>query len=150
MQIEQRRVGMRRLGAAAVLALASFACKDSNAVTAPASSESAASIIGEWSGTYAPASTACPVSTVSATFRQDGAEITGVLNGSSCGVSGSFRGKLISGQLVGRIEMQGCSGGGVSGTVTASGLSLAVGDITRPLVTADEVVMFGGTARLHR
>jgi hypothetical protein len=150
MRIEQRRIGMRSLGAAAVLALASFACQNSNAVTAPASAEPATSIIGEWSGTYVPASATCPVSTASATFRQDGAEITGILNASSCGVSGSFRGKLVSGQLVGRIEMRGCSGGGVSGTVTDSGLSLAIGDITRPLVTADEVVMFGGTAELHR
>jgi hypothetical protein len=150
MQIERRRIGMRRLGAAAVLALASFACKDSNAVTAPASAEPAASVIGEWSGTYVPASATCPASAASATFRQDGAEITGILNASSCGVSGSFRGRMVSGQLVGRIEMRGCSGGGVSGTVTNSGLSLTVGDITRPLVTADEVLMFGGKVDLHR
>lgn len=150
MRIERCWIGMRSLGVAAVLALASLACKDSNAVTAPAFVEPATSVIGQWSGTYEPASTACPASDASATFRQEGAEITGMLNVSSCGTSGIFRGRLIGGQLVGRIEMRGCSGGGVSGTVTSSGLSLTIGDITRPLVTADEVVMYGGSAELHR
>jgi hypothetical protein len=149
MRFAQRGVALAALGAAA-LAVAAAGCKDSNSITAPVSSAPAMSIAGTWTGSYQPNSSACSASPASATVQQDGAQITAILTSSTCGMSGSLKGQIVSGQFVGRIEMRGCSGGGVSGTVSSSRLTLAIDDLTRPLVSDQEIVMYGGTVELHR
>jgi hypothetical protein len=58
---------------------------------------------------------------------------------------------MVSGNtLTGSIEMLGCSGGAVSATINGSSLSLTVGDLTRPIVSGNQVVMYGGAASLQR
>ncbi len=133
------------------LTLLCFACKDSNAVTAPVSSPMAAvNLAGTWTGTFHSDSEACASSQVTATIQQSGSQVTGTLSGTSCGPNGYVRGSVNGNQLTGTIEMVGCKGGGVSGTVSESGLSIRIGDITQRLVTEEKVVMYGGTASLRR
>jgi hypothetical protein len=38
----------------------------------------------------------------------------------------------------------------VFATVSGSGLTLSIGDLTRPIVSGHEVVMYGGAASLQR
>ena len=136
---------------AAVAALAvTLACKDSNAVTAPLSSPMGASVAGTWTGTFQSDSSGCASSQLTATFTQTGSQVTGTLSGTSCGSSGAFKGTMSGNQLNGNIEMLGCSGGAVSATVSGTGLSLTVGDLTRPIVSGQQVVMYGGAASLQR
>jgi hypothetical protein len=135
------------------VALAALACQNSNSVTGPANNVAApaGNVTGTWSGTfqsYDPSG--CGSSTASATFQQVGATITGKLVTSSCGVSGAFEGTLQGNMLLGSIKMDGCVGGGVSGTMNGSALSLTVGDLTKPLVTFDKPVMLGGAVTLSR
>ena len=87
---------------------------------------------------------------MTATFTQNGSQVTGTLSGTTCGSSGGFKGTVSGNQLNGSIEMLGCSGGAVSATVSGSGLSLTVGDLTRPISSGQEVVMHGGAASLSR
>jgi hypothetical protein len=133
--------------------LAALACQNSNSVTGPANNVAApaGNVTGSWSGTfqsYDPQG--CGSSSASATFEQAGAAITGKLVTSSCGVSGVFEGTLQGNMLLGSIKMDGCVGGGVSGTMNGSQLSLTVGDLTKPLVTFDKPVMLGGAVTLSR
>ena len=138
------------LAGVAALAL-TLACKDSNAVSAPVSSPMAeANVAGTWTGTFRSDSTACASAPVTATFQQSGSQVTGTFSGASCGGSGSFRGTVSGNTLTGSIEMLGCSGGGVSATINGSSLSLSMGDLTRPIVSGTQVVMYGGTASLQR
>ncbi len=141
---------LKSAGFAAALPLLALACKDSNMVTAPAQAAPARSVAGTWTGSFRPNSDACTANTASATFVQDGPNITGHLAAASCGVSGAFFGTLEGDRLTGRIEMEGCAGGLVMGTATEAGLSLTIADLTRPLVTENAVVRYGGTASLHR
>jgi hypothetical protein len=135
------------------VAVVSLACQNSNSVTGPSSNVAApaGNVTGSWSGTfqsYDPSG--CGSSTASATFAQVGAAITGKLATSSCGVSGYFEGTLQGNMLLGSIKMDGCVGGGVSGTMNGSELSLTIGDLTKPLVTFDKPVMTGGAVILQR
>jgi hypothetical protein len=92
----------------------------------------------------------CGGSTATATFQQVGTTVTGNITTSYCGVSGLFKGTLQGNLLTGRIAMEGCVGGGVSGTLNGSQLSLSIGDLTKPLVTGETPVMLGGVATLGR
>ena len=135
------------------VALASLACQNSSStVTGPSNGAApAGNVTGSWSGTfesYDPQG--CASSTASATFEQVGATITGKLVTSSCGVSGYFKGTLQGNMLVGSISMEGCVGGGVSGTINGSDLSLTISDLTKPLVTFEKPVMLGGAVDLRR
>jgi len=137
------------LAAVAALGL-TLACNDSNAVTAPVSSPMAANVAGTWTGMFRSDSSACASAPVTATFQQSGSQVTGTLSGPSCGGSGAFKGMVSGNTLTGSIEMLGCAGGGVSATINGSDLSLTVGDLTRPIVSGTQVVMYGGTASLQR
>jgi hypothetical protein len=151
MWLRTRIVTMSGLAAAASLALLFSACKgSSNDVTGLASNVAQQGVTGTWSGTYQPDSTACAGSPMTATLHQEGTTVTGTLASSSCGIAGSFNGTLTGNQLLGRIDMTGCLGGGVSGTVGPSGMSLTIGDLTKPLVTGEKVWLYGGNASLHR
>lgn len=135
------------------IALAALACQNSNSMTGPPSGGAApaASIAGSWSGSFQPNdSMTCGGSSASATFQQDGSRVTGNLRTSDCGVSGYFKGTLTGDMLVGSVVMDGCVGGGVSGTVSGSAISLAIGDLTKPLITGETPVMTGGLVTLSR
>jgi hypothetical protein len=51
---------------------------------------------------------------------------------------------------MGKIAMEGCVGGGVSGTINGSEISLSISDLTKPLVTFDKPVLMGGVVKLRR
>jgi hypothetical protein len=149
MRLTQRRLLATGIGVVA-LALAAAACKDSNSVAGPMTAAPVMSIAGSWSGTYQPNSTDCSASAASATVYQQGDQITGVLTSSACGMSGNFKGQMVGDRFVGRVDMAGCSGGGASGSIANSMLTLRIEDLTRPLVTDQEIVKHGGTVELHR
>jgi hypothetical protein len=133
------------------IALAPLGCADSNNVTGPPMVSSSASVAGAWSGSFTSDDlSSCGNSTATATFQQVGSTVTGNIATSYCGVSGLFKGTLQGNMLTGRIAMEGCVGGGVSGTVNGSQLSLSIGDLTKPLVTGENPVMLGGVATLGR
>ncbi len=142
-----------RIGISVSVALAALACQNSNSVTGPPSGNAtpASSVAGSWSGTFQPNdSVTCSGSSAAATFQQDGSRVTGNLRTSDCGVSGYFKGTLMGNTLVGSIAMDGCVGGGVSGTVSGSAISLSIGDLTKPLITGETPVMTGGQVTLSR
>ena len=135
------------------VALSSLACQNSNSVTGPSNNVAApaGSVTGSWSGTFeSDDMSGCGGSTASATFQQVGANVTGNLVTSTCGVGGAFIGTLQGNTLSGKIAMEGCVGGGVYGTINGSELSLSVSDMTKPLVTFDKTVMAGGVVTLRR
>ena len=133
------------------LALAVSCSRESNSVSAPTGGASAMNISGAWTGTFHPNDSGrCASSTATATFQQQGANVTGTLTTSACGVGGYFRGTITGNTLMGKVEMAGCTGGGVNGTVTASGLSLSIGDLMKPLVLGSTPAMSGGSANLAR
>jgi hypothetical protein len=143
------------LAAAFVAALAlSAACSNSNGVTAPGTvtvTYNGANVTGAWSGSYsANDPRKCAASSASASFTQDGLLVTGIIRTSSCGVAGSFKGRVEGDTLVGLIDMAGCVGGGVTGRMVGSELQLSLGDMTKPLITGDTVIMAGGFVTLHR
>jgi hypothetical protein len=135
-----------------MIALAFPGCQNSSTVTGPSTRVSpVASLAGTWTGTFLPDdSTRCGGSSAVATFQQSGADVTGNISTSECGVAGYFKGTISGDLLTGRISMTGCVGGGVSGTISGSQLNISVGDLTKPLVTGDNVVMAGGAASLRR
>jgi hypothetical protein len=139
------------LGAA--LTLLASGCKDSNSVAGPSTvmaPPAAASVAGTWTGTFRPDSTLCAESPATVTLEQSGSALNGTFTTGSCGVTGRFTG-MVSGKAVsGKIDMLGCTGGAVNGNVNGTAVTLSVGDLTKPLVTGDEVVMYGGTLTLHR
>lgn len=138
---------------AAVLA-AAVACQNSNGVTAPTTvsvTTSSANVAGTWTGTYtSDEPRMCGSSTASATFTQTGSKVTGIIKTANCGVAGSFKGSVDGDQVIGLIDMTGCVGGGVTGTISGSELRLAIGDMTKPLIMGDTIVMTGGTVSLRR
>lgn len=134
-------------------ALAPLGCQGSNSVTGPPAGtvSSASSVAGTWSGTFMSDDlSSCSGSSAAATFEQVGSTVTGNVATSSCGVSGYFKGTVQGNMLIGRIAKEGCVGGGVSGTMNGSELSLSIGDLTKPLVTGDRPLMLGGVATLRR
>jgi hypothetical protein len=153
MRLQQGKVMMTGPAVAAALALLLVACKGSNTITAPttAPASTAANVAGTWTGSFQSSSTtSCSDPSVSATFQQNGSDVTGWLEAASCGIRGAFRGTVSGNQLTGHLGMHGCMGGVTLGTVSESGLSLTIGDFTKPVLTGDTIVMYGGAASLHR
>ena len=60
------------------------------------------------------------------------------------------RSTLQGNTLMGKIAMEGCVGGGVSGTINGSEISLSISDLTKPLVTFEKPVLMGGVVTLRR
>ena len=135
-----------------VMTLTLVSCQGSSTVTGPSTHASpAANLTGTWIGTFQPyESTRCSGSAATATFQQNGAEITGLLITSDCGVAGAFKGTIEGEMVLGKFSMAGCTGGGASGTISGSQLSLTIGDLTKPLVTGDRVIYAGGVVSLSR
>jgi hypothetical protein len=133
--------------------VAPLACQNSNSVTGPASGVAApaGNVTGSWSGTFeSDDMQSCSRSTATATLQQVGATVTGNVVTSACGVGGLFQGTLQGNVLMGKIAMEGCVGGGVSGTINGSELSLSISDMTKPLVTFEKPVFAGGVVTLRR
>lgn len=137
------------LAVALAAALCAAACKDSNTMTGPAAAMPAVSLAGTWTGTFH-SNASGSTSEMTVSLRQNGAEVTGTFSAASCGISGGFKGRVEANRLTGMIDMQGCTGGAVGGELTGTTLSLSVGDFYKPLVTADQVVLQGGSATLSR
>ncbi len=135
------------------IVLVPIGCQGSNTVTGPSGGAAApaANIAGNWSGTFQSDDlTGCGSSTATATFQQNGATVTGLVSTSSCGVTGYFKGTIDGNMLTGSVGMVGCVGGGASGTISGSEMSLSIGDLTKPLITGDRIIMYGGVVTLHR
>ena len=134
-------------------ALASLACQNSSGTVTGPSNVAAPSgnVTGSWSGTFqSDDMQSCGGSTASAKFQQVGSTVTGNVVTSACGVGGLFQGTLQGNTLMGKIAMEGCVGGGVSGTINGSEISLSISDLTKPLVTFEKPVLMGGVVTLRR
>jgi len=145
---------LRRIAVALGIACAvAIGCADSHTMTSPSGggiTTSSRSVAGTWSGSYLAFESGCAGSRATATFQQMGSDVTGSITTADCGVSGSFVGRMEGDTLMGALHLEGCTGGGVSGTLSDSGLALSIGDMTKPLVTGDRVLMSGGSVALHR
>src|SRR5262249_28297072 len=129
------------------------ACSNSNGVTSPTITvtTSGANVTGAWSGSYTANDPGkCASSTASATFTQNGGVVNGIIKTSNCGVAGSLKGRIDGDTLLGLIDMPGCVGGGVNGRMVGTELRLSLGDMTKPLITGDQVIMTGGEVTLRR
>jgi len=136
----------------AALVLTATGCNGSSTVTGPSTRGTASvNIAGSWSGGFQSDSVGtCGSSTASAVFQQVGAEVTGNLQTSECGVHGAFKATISGNSLTGAVAMEGCVGGKLSGTINGHTLTIAVADLTKPLVTADRDIMPGGVVTLTR
>jgi hypothetical protein len=153
MRSTARHVTLTFFAVLVTIALASIGCQGSSTVTGPSGGVvgPAASIAGTWSGTYQSDDlTGCGGSSATATFQQNGTTVTGLVSTSSCGVTGYFKGRVQGNLVTGAVAMEGCVGGGTSGTISGSELVLSIGDMTKPLVTGDKVIMYGGVVTFHR
>jgi hypothetical protein len=134
--------------------IAGAACNDSsNMVTGPTGGAAAANIAGSWSGTFHSGAAGCSAVPVAITFSQSGSEVSGNFTTSGCGLtSGHFHGTVTARQLTGAVGMQGCTGGAVSGTISADGrqIDFSMDDLKKPLVTGDQVVAPGGDVTLSK
>ncbi len=142
-----------QIGISVGIAIVTLACQNSNSVTGPAASASPASaqLSGAWTGSFAAYDSArCTNSSATATFQQNGTVVTGILQSNACGIGGAFRGSIQGNTITGWIDMTGCQGGGVSGTIQRGRISLNIADLTKPLITGDLVVMNGGAMTLGR
>jgi hypothetical protein len=149
---KERLLSLLVLAAFAALALPATGCNGSSTVTGPTGGGTAAvSIAGSWSGGFQSDDAAiCGSSTASAVFQQMGAEVTGNLQTSECGVHGYFKATISGNSLTGAVSMEGCVGGKLSGTINGNTLTIAVADLTKPLVTAERDIMPGGVVTLTR
>jgi hypothetical protein len=133
------------------IVLGGLGCQGSSSVTGPPTATAAANVAGTWTGTFQSDDlTSCGDSPAVVTFQQDGANVTGNIETSACGVRGNLKGTMAGSQLTGSVSMQGCVGGGFSGTVSGTAISLSIGDMYKPLVTGDKVVLPGGIVTLRR
>ena len=140
----------RVLAASAVVALLALGCNESNTLTAPATLP-ALNLAGTWAGTYQSTDPAqCDAAPATATLQQQGSRVSGIFKASSCGIAGSITGTIHGSDFVGSIDMPGCTGGAISGTVGDTGLTLSVGDFYKALVTGDQEVLPGGAVTLRR
>lgn len=141
-------------GAVAAALIAAGGCKDSSdTMTGPAMASAAVNITGSWNGTFHSGSAGCSTVPMSITFSQNGNAIAGNFTTPSCGLAnGHFHGILTGRDLTGQVEMQGCTGGAVAGSVSADGRSIAfsMDDLKKPLVTGDQVVAPGGDGTLSK
>ena len=152
MRSRTRRLPLVLLALLVTIAVAPLGCRGSSTVTGPSGgAAAAASIDGTWSGIYQSDDlSGCGSSSASATFRQEGAAVTGMISTSSCGAAGYFKGTVQGNLVTGAVAMAGCIGGGASGTINGSEFVLSIGDLTKPLVTGDQTVMYGGVVSFHR
>jgi hypothetical protein len=141
--------------AVATLAIAAFGCSDSNHVTSPPMGNTTFNVSGDWAGTYNSDTPAlCAGSPASARFSQQGTRVMGAFSASACGINGSFHGTVDGNMLTGKVDIIGCTGGSVMGTITESGIQLQVGEFYKdpsagsPNGPAD--VMAGGNVSLTR
>lgn len=143
--------GKAVLAALATISAFAVSCgKDSNTVAAP-NSLTAMSVAGTWSGTYLSNSTSCASTPLTVTIQQNGSSLTGhVDSASNCAPHGALKGTISGNVVTGQVEMVGCTGGAISGQISAGVLSLGIGDFYKPLVTAQQVVMQGGDATLRQ
>ena len=134
------------------LAVITLACQDSKMATSPTGTSSPASVqvAGTWTGTFQAYAARCGASPANVTFQQSGTTLTGTIKTSDCGIGGAFRGAIDGTSILGWIDMTGCTGGGVSGSIAGGRITLTIADLTKPLVTGDQVIMGGGSVNLHR
>src|SRR4029453_12602578 len=110
------RIGPRSrpLSIASATLVLTLACgKDSNTVVAPAAASPSVNLAGTWTGTYDSNAPGCATTPMTVTFAQDGATVTGSVTTNSCGPHGFFNATISGSTLAGRLEMSGCTGGGV-------------------------------------
>jgi len=142
--------------AVAALAIAAFACSDSNNnVTSPPMGNSNANVSGTWTGTYRSDTPAlCAGSPASASFTQQGTRVMGAFSATACGIDGYFHGGVSGNMLTGKVDIRGCTGGSVTGTITDSGIQLQVSefhkDLTQGSPHGPADVMAGGSVSLTR
>jgi len=153
MRSRSRHLPLILLAFLVAIALVPLGCQGSATVTGPSGGAAATttSIAGNWSGTYTSDNmSGCGTSAATATFLQDGATVTGNVSTTSCGVTGHFKGTVQGNMVYGAVAMDGCVGGGASGTINGSELVLSIADLKKPLVTADKTIMYGGVVSFHR
>jgi len=139
------------LAAVACAAAISAGCNGSNDVTSPGGMGTATNVAGTWTGDFQSDSPAmCNGSAATASLTQNGANVMGSFQALGCGINGTFKGTVDGAYLTGTVNMMGCTGGAVGGTITSAGLRLTVGDFKKPLVTGDTPVYPGGTATFSR
>ena len=137
--------------AAVVALMASAGCNDSNAVTSPGPMATGANVAGTWTGDFQSDDPAmCSGSSATASLTQQGNVVTGSFTATGCGIEGTFRGTVDGNYLTGSVNMMGCTGGAVSGTITSSGLQMTVAEFKKPLVTGDRPVYPGGSVSFSR
>lgn len=150
MSSRARQLPLIPLALLVTIALLPLGCGDSDSITGPSMGASA-SINGTWSGNFVSNDPAgCGTSSATAVFRQDGATVTGNVSTSTCGVAGTFKGNVQGSLVTGAVSMAGCVGGGASGTISGAELVLSIGDLTKPLITGDKTIMYGGIVTFHR
>jgi hypothetical protein len=147
MRLPTRRLTLAGFAAAAVFAALPLGCNDSNTVSGPGPMATI-NVSGTWTGNFQ--SNVCSAPAARATLQQTGAAVSGTFTASSCGIAGAFRGRVEGDMLLGSIEMAGCTGGAVTGTMRGSQLSLAIGEFTKDLINEDQEVYPGGAATLQR
>jgi hypothetical protein len=148
MRLPDRKLPLALLAAAAVFVLLPLGCNESNTIAGPSTSMGA-NLAGTWAGTYQSYG-ACGAAPASATLEQQGSQVTGIFRAASCDIGGTLRGTVQGNVFMGRVNMTGCTGGAVSGTMSGASLTLTVGDFYKALVTGDQEVMPGGTVTLQR
>jgi hypothetical protein len=142
--------------AVAALAIAAFGCSDSNNnVTSPPMGNSSVNVSGDWTGTYrSDTPSLCAGSPASASFTQQGTRVMGAFSASACGINGSFHGGVSGNTLTGKVDISGCTGGSVTGTITESGIQLQVSEFHKDLSAGSPHgpadVMAGGNVSLSR
>jgi hypothetical protein len=138
--------------AATGLWLGALGCKDSNNVSGPAMAGSGANVAGDWTGTYQSDSPAlCAGSPATARLSQQGTRVMGAFQAMGCGINGSFHGFVSGNSLTGTVSMVGCTGGAVTGTISASGIEFQVGEFHKTLLAGGPTdVMAGGRVTLTR
>ncbi|MET0620792.1 MAG: hypothetical protein ABW056_10965, partial [Thermoanaerobaculia bacterium] len=126
-------------------------CSDSNDMTSPGPVGVSADLSGSWSGQYqSNTPTLCSSGMASASFTQNGNQVTGAFKALGCGIDGTFRGTISGNLVTGTVGMLGCTGGGVSGRFENGALSLTVGDFHKDLIAGDVEVLAGGQVSLQR
>ena len=132
-------------------ALGLAGCNDSNDVASPGPMVATTDVAGTWTGEFHSDSPAlCSGSDATASLSQQGSRVTGSFKALGCGIDGAFHGSVEGVHLSGTVDMMGCTGGAVSGTMTDAGLRITVGDFKKVLVTGDRDVYPGGTVTFSR
>jgi hypothetical protein len=154
MRVRARHLSSTLAGLLVACALLSLGCDSANSLTGPSNAPptgAAARIDGAWTGSFVSNDpNGCGSSSATAVLRQNGATVTGNVSTSSCGVTGLFKGTVQGNQVSGAVEMLGCLGGSASGTLEGDQLVLSISDLTKPLLTGDETVMYGGVVTFRR